>query len=106
MQLRTYTVQIQSVILFLAHGSVSFGQDTATIELYSNTEGTFEFSLDDAAFLQCMQLIYIFICILYVRILSCSYVLGYVPFIGNSPRKTTFVKFGNLSEYFLPKFCR
>ena len=47
-------IQIQSLILLLAHGSVSFSQDTATIELYSNTEGTFEFSLDDAAFLRCM----------------------------------------------------
>ena len=58
---------MQSLILFLAYGSVSFNQDTPIIELYSNTEGTFEFSLDGEDYKQCMQLIYMRIYIYYTN---------------------------------------
>ena len=43
--------------MFLAHGSVSVSGDTATVELYSNTEGIFMCSLDGAAFQQCTYLL-------------------------------------------------
>ena len=48
----TYSVNF----LFLAHGSVSVSGDTATIKLYSNTDGIFMCSLDGAAFQQCIYI--------------------------------------------------
>ena len=90
---------MQSLILFLAYGSVSFNQDTPIIELYSNTEGTFEFSLDGEDYKQCMQLIYLRIYILHKYYHVRSYIL-----------EENIAKFANLEENFLPlfsplKFC-
>ena len=53
----TYSVNF----LFLADGSVFVSEDTATVELYSNTEGIFMCSLDGAAFQQCTYLLIIYI---------------------------------------------
>lgn len=44
----------KSNLYFLAHGSVSVDDNTATVALYSNANGIFQCSLDEAPFQQCM----------------------------------------------------
>ena len=45
----------QNILTFiLAHGSVSVVGNTAKVDLYSNTKGTFKCSLDEEPFQQCM----------------------------------------------------